>query len=152
MRYKPPPDLLEMDPVADYKLALAKFSTMDMKRYRAFLNQMRESTNVELTDIENSHWAMVLMWLDKYDEYAVNTAIDDVPVRLRDQERKYRMEVLKMLERYRDKGPRTKSFLEQCQEFLIDIEGQEGDLKIEWKKKGVVDVDTTYPQAEEDET
>ncbi len=151
VKYRPPKDLIAIDPTAEHKEVVAKFTTPEMKRYRAFMEQLRDSTNGELTDIEYSNWALAMMWLDKFDAWAKDKNPDKIAVSLRDQERKYRGELLKMLERYRDKGPRTKSFLDQAKEFLMEIESPEGDLKIEWKKKDVIDVGEAPPQAKEEE-
>lgn len=139
-KYRPPKDLIAIDPTAEHKTVIEKFTTVEMKRYRAFLEQLKDSTNNELTDIEYSNWSLTMMFLDRFDAWAKDLNPDKVPATLRDQERKHRKELLAMLERYRAKGPRTKSFLDQTKELLLEIEGLEGDLKIEWKKKDVIDI------------
>lgn len=139
-KYRPPKDLVAIDPTAEHKTVVEKFTTLEMKRYRAFLEQLKGSTNDELTDIEYSNWSLTMMFLDKFDAWAKDLNPDKIPASLRDQERKHRAALLSMLERYRAKGPRTKSFLDQTKELLLEIESLQGDLKIEWKKRDVIDI------------
>lgn len=151
-KYRPPKDLVALDPTAEHKTVIEKFTTPEMKRYRAFMLQLKDSTNDELTDIEYSNWALVMMWLDSFDAWSKDFKPDKVPAAFRDQERKHRGALLAMLERYRSKGPRTKSFLDQTKELLLEIESLEGDLKIEWKKRDVINIGPPpHPTEKEEE-
>ncbi len=116
---------------------------VDFERYEFYLKELSEDPSLNLSIIELSRVSAMLMQLEKYDEWSYEKSVEELAQFETTNERVRKMNeyVLNWLIRSRNKDIITDS-VNQAKEILLEMKGEGGDIKLEWKKgKEVVDID-----------
>ena len=123
----------------------------DYERYEFYLKELHDDASLNLNVIEMSRVAAILMQLEKYDGWAYEKTIDELSQfeSTNERMRKLNEYILNWLYRSRNKDILTDS-VNQAKEVLLELRGDGGDVKMEWKKgKETIDVD--YEEVEEND-
>ena len=123
----------------------------DYERYEFYLKELHDDRSLNLNVIEMSRVAAILMQLEKYDGWAYEKTIDELSQfeSTNERMRKLNEYILNWLYRSRNKDILSDS-VNQAKEVLLELRGDEGGLKVEWKKgKEAIDVD--YEEVEEND-
>tara|TARA_R100000458_G_C8262335_1_gene237707 strand:- start:1044 stop:1517 length:474 start_codon:yes stop_codon:yes gene_type:complete len=123
----------------------------DYERYEFYLKELHDDPSLNLNVIEMSRVAAILMQLEKYDGWAYEKTIDELSQfeSTNERMRKLNEYILNWLYRSRNKDILSDS-VNQAKEVLLELRGDEGGLKVEWKKgKEAIDVD--YEEVEEND-
>jgi len=123
----------------------------DYERYEFYLKELHDDPSLNLNVIEMSRVAAILMQLEKYDGWAYEKTIDELSQfeSTNERMRKLNEYILNWLYRSRNKDILSDS-VSQAKEVLLELRGDGGDVKMEWKKgKETIDVD--YEEVEEND-
>jgi len=123
----------------------------DYERYEFYLKELHDDPSLNLNVIEMSRVAAILMQLEKYDGWAYEKTIDELSQfeSTNERMRKLNEYILNWLYRSRNKDILSDS-VSQAKEVLLELRGDGGDVKMEWKKgKEAIDVD--YEEVEEND-
>ena len=123
----------------------------DYERYEFYLKELHDDPSLNLNVIEMSRVAAILMQLEKYDGWAYEKTIDELSQFESTNERMRKLNEYILNWRYRSRNKDILSdSVNQAKEVLLELRGDEGGLKVEWKKgKEAIDVD--YEEVEEND-
>ena len=123
----------------------------DYERYEFYLKELHDDHSLSLNVIEMSRAAAILMQLEKYDGWAYEKTIEELSQfeTTNERMRKLNEYILNWLYRSRNKDILTDS-VNQAKEVLLELRGDGGDVKMEWKKgKEAIDID--YEEVEDEQ-
>ena len=123
----------------------------DYERYKFYLTELEKDPALHFNMIESSRIAAMLMQLERYDAWAYDKSIEDLAMfeTTNERLRKINEYVLNYLEKSKKKGLIEDS-LSNARELMMELKGEDGDVKLEWKKP-LAAVDVDYEEVEEDD-
>ena len=109
---------------------------IDYERYRFFLEELQSDPGLNLSVIETSRVAAVLMQLEKYDEWSYDKSVEELAQfeTTNDRLRKMNEYVLNYLLRSK-KGDMISDSVGAAKQVLLELKGEDGELKLEWKRE-----------------
>ena len=123
----------------------------DYERYRFFLCEIDQDPALNLSIIEMSRVASMLMQLEKYDGWSYDKSVEELSMFESTNERTRKMNeyVLNYLMRAKAKDTIGDS-VGAAKEILMELKGEDGNVTLEWKKKPEI-IDITEEVNENDE-
>ena len=123
----------------------------DYERYRFFLCEIAQDPALNLSIIEMSRVASMLMQLEKYDGWSYDKSVEELSMFESTNERTRKMNeyVLNYLMRAKAKDTIGDS-VGAAKEILMELKGEDGNVTLEWKKKPEI-IDITEEVNENDE-
>jgi len=123
-------------------------SPEDFERYEFYLKELNDDASLSLNVIELSRAAAILMQLEKYDGWAYEKSMEELAQfeSTNDRMRKMNEYILNWLHRSRSKDVLSDT-VSQAKEVLLELRGEEGDIKMEWKR-GKETIDTEFEEIE----
>ena len=123
----------------------------DYERYKFYLSEMDKDPALHFNMIECSRIAAMLMQLERYDAWAYDKSIEELSMfeTTNERLRKINEYVLNYLERSKKKGLIEDS-LSNARELMMELKGDDGDVKLQWKKP-LAAVDIDYEEVEEND-
>ena len=123
----------------------------DYERYRFFLCEIDQDPALNLSIIEMSRVASMLMQLEKYDGWSYDKTVEELAMFESTNERTRKMNeyVLNYLMRAKAKDTIGDS-VGAAKEILMELKGEDGNVTLEWKKKPEI-IDITEEVNENDE-
>ena len=115
----------------------------DYERYKFYLCELDQDPGLSLNIIETSRVAAMLMQLERYDSWSYEKNIDELMNYETTNERMRKMNeyVLNYLQRARNTNIIQDS-VGAAQELLMELKGEDGGLKVEWKKQQeIIDIE-----------
>ena len=109
---------------------------IDYERYRFFLEELQSDPGLNLSVIETSRVAAVLMQLEKYDEWSYDKSVEELAQfeTTNDRLRKMNEYVLNYLLRSK-KGDMISDSVGAAKKVLLELKGEDGEVKLEWKRE-----------------
>ena len=109
---------------------------IDYERYRFFLEELESDPSLNLSIIETSRVAAVLMQLEKYDEWSYDKSVEELAQfeTTNDRLRKMNEYVLNYLLRSK-RGDVISDSVGAAKQVLLELKGEDGELKLEWKRE-----------------
>ena len=123
----------------------------DYERYRFFLCEIDQDPALNLSVIEMSRVASMLMQLEKYDGWSYDKSVEELAMFESTNERTRKMNeyILNSLMRAKAKDTLSDS-VGAAKEILMELKGEDGNVTLEWKKKPEI-IDITEEVNENDE-
>ena len=123
----------------------------DYERYRFFLCEIDQDPALNLSVIEMSRVASMLMQLEKYDGWSYDKTVEELAMFESTNERTRKMNeyILNYLMRAKAKDTIGDS-VGAAKEILMELRGEDGNVTLEWKKKPEI-IDITEEVNENDE-
>ena len=123
----------------------------DYERYRFFLCEIDQDPALNLSVIEMSRVASMLMQLEKYDGWSYDKSVEELAMFESTNERTRKMNeyILNYLMRAKAKDTIGDS-VGAAKEILMELRGEDGNVTLEWKKKPEI-IDITEEVNENDE-
>ena len=120
----------------------------DYERYKFYLCELDQDPALSLNIIETSRVAAMLMQIEKFDAWSYDKNIDELINYETTNERMRKMNeyVLNYMSRAKEKSVIEDS-VGAAKDLLMELRGEKGDLKVDWKKKPEV----IYIEVEENE-
>ena len=108
----------------------------DYERYRFFLCEIDQDPGLNLSVIELSRVAAMLMQLEKYDGWSYDKSVEELSMFETTNERARKMNeyVLNYLMRAKAKDTLGDS-VGAAKEILMELKGEDGNVTLEWKRK-----------------
>ena len=108
----------------------------DYERYRFFLEELQSDPSLNLSIIETSRVAAVLMQLEKYDEWSYDKSVEELAQfeTTNDRLRKMNEYVLNYLLRSK-RGDIISDSVGAAKQVLLELKGEDGEIKLEWKRE-----------------
>ena len=123
----------------------------DYERYRFFLCEIDQDPALNLSVIEMSRVASMLMQLEKYDGWSYDMTVEELAMFESTNERTRKMNeyVLNYLMRAKAKDTIGDS-VGAAKQILMELKGDDGNVTLEWKRKPEI-IDITEEVKEDDE-
>ena len=123
----------------------------DYERYRFFLCEIDQDPALNLSVIEMSRVASMLMQLEKYDGWSYDKTVEELAMFESTNERTRKMNeyILNYLMRAKAKDTIGDS-VGAAKQILMELKGEDGNVTLEWKKKPEI-IDITEEVNENDE-
>ena len=123
----------------------------DYERYRFFLCEIDQDPALNLSVIEMSRVASMLMQLEKYDGWSYDMTVEELAMFESTNERTRKMNeyVLNYLMRAKAKDTIGDS-VGAAKQILKELKGDDGNVTLEWKRKPEI-IDITEEVKEDDE-
>tara|TARA_R100001530_G_scaffold32661_1_gene25655 strand:- start:71 stop:571 length:501 start_codon:yes stop_codon:yes gene_type:complete len=123
----------------------------DYERYRFFLCEIDQDPALNLSVIEMSRVASMLMQLEKYDGWSYDMTVEELAMFESTNERTRKMNeyVLNYLMRAKAKDTIGDS-VGAAKQILMELKGDDGNVTLEWKRKPEI-IDITEEVNEDDE-
>ena len=123
----------------------------DFERYEFYLKELNDDSSLSLNVIELSRAAAILMQLEKYDGWAYAKSMEELAQFEGTNERMRKMNeyILNWLHRSRSKDILSDT-VSQAREVLLELRGDGGDVKMEWKR-GKEIVETEFEVIEDEQ-
>ena len=125
----------------------------DYERYRFFLCEIDQDPALNLSIIEMSRVASMLMQLEKYDGWSYDKTVEELAMFESTNERTRKMNeyVLNYLMRAKAKDTIGDS-VGAAKEILMELKGEDGNVTLEWKKKPeIIDITEEVNEVNEDD-
>lgn len=108
----------------------------DYKRYKFYLSELNDDPALSFNLIEISRIAAILMQLERYDAWAYEKGVDELSQfeTTNDRIRKMNEFVLNYIERAKKKSVFDDT-IQNAKELVLELKGESGDVKLEWKKE-----------------
>ena len=108
----------------------------DYERYRFFLCEIDQDPALNLSVIEMSRVASMLMQLEKYDGWSYDKSVEELAMFESTNERTRKMNeyILNYLMRAKAKDTIGDS-VGAAKQILMELKGEDGNVTLEWKKK-----------------
>ena len=125
----------------------------DYERYRFFLCEIDQDPALNLSVIEMSRVASMLMQLEKYDGWSYDKTVEELAMFESTNERTRKMNeyILNYLMRAKAKDTIGDS-VGAAKEILMELRGEDGNVTLEWKKKPeIIDITEEINEVKEDD-
>ena len=140
-KYKAVNALTTENPLA--LVAKIKENPEDYERYKFYLCELDQDPALSLNIIETSRVAAMLMQIEKYDSWSYDKNFEELLNYEATNERMRKMNeyVLNYMARAKEKSVIEDS-VGAAKDLLMELRGEKGDLKVEWKKQPeVIDIE-----------
>jgi|TARA_Y100000310_G_scaffold239428_1_gene243030 hypothetical protein len=125
----------------------------DYERYRFFLCEIDQDPALNLSVIEMSRVASMLMQLEKYDGWSYDKSVEELAMFESTNERTRKMNeyILNYLMRAKAKDTIGDS-VGAAKQILMELKGEDGNVTLEWKKKPeIIDITEEINEVKEDD-
>jgi len=125
----------------------------DYERYRFFLCEIDQDPALNLSVIEMSRVASMLMQLEKYDGWSYDMTVEELAMFESTNERTRKMNeyILNYLMRAKAKDTIGDS-VGAAKQILMELKGEDGNVTLEWKKKPeIIDITEEINEVKEDD-
>ena len=140
-KYKAVNALTTENPLA--LVAKIKENPEDYERYNIYLCELDQDPALSLNIIETSRVAAMLMQIEKYDSWSYDKNFEELLNYEATKERMRKMNeyILNYMMRSKEKSVIEDS-VGAAKDLLMELRGEKGDLKVEWKKQPeVIDIE-----------
>ena len=133
-KYKAVNALTTENPLA--LVSIIKDNPEDYERYKFYLCELDHDPALSLNIIETSRVAAMLMQIEKYDSWSYDKNFEELLNYETTNERMRKMNeyVLNYMQRVKEKSVIEDS-VGAAKDLLMELRGERGDLKVEWKKQ-----------------
>ena len=125
----------------------------DYERYRFFLCEIDQDPALNLSVIEMSRVASMLMQLEKYDGWSYDKTVEELAMFESTNERTRKMNeyILNYLMRAKSRDTIGDS-VGAAKQILMELRGEDGNVTLEWKKKPeIIDITEKINEVKEDD-